>query len=171
MAEPDLLYRVMVLYMLDRVEYPLTGTQITDFITGMEYTNYFVVQETISDLKESELILAESTHNNTRYRLSDEGRETLSYFIDKISPEIREEIDNYFRENNLKLRREINIFADYMKSTGPGWLARCQIKNREESLLDLTLTVQTAEQAKAICANWNTQSAEVYAQLMDLLMK
>ncbi len=171
MAEPDLLYRVMILYMLDKVEYPLTGTQITDFITGKEYTNYFVVQETISNLRESELILAESTHNNTRYRLSDEGRQTLTYFVDKISPEIREEIDSYFRDNNFKLKQETNVYADYMKSSGPGWLARCQIKNREEPVLDLTLTVQTAEQARAVCANWNSQSADVYALLMDLLMK
>ncbi len=171
MAEPDLLYRVMILYMLSKVEYPLTGTQITDFITGKDYTNYFVVQEAISNLRDAELILAESTHNNTRYRLSEEGYKTLEFFSDKISPEIREEIDTYLRENNFKLKQETSVYADYLKAAGSGWLARCQIKNLDTPILDLTLTVQNVEQAKVICSNWGKENAEVYAVLMDLLLK
>ncbi len=171
MAEPDLLYHIMILYMLDKVEYPLTGTQITNFITEQDYTNYFVVQETISNLRDSELIIAESTHNNTRYRLSEEGRETLGFFSDKISPEIRSEIDGFLTENNFKLKKETSVYADYMKSSGPGWLARCQIKNLDEPVLDMTLTVKTAEQAKAVCENWRSANEEVYETLMDLLMK
>ncbi len=171
MAEPDLLYHIMILYMLDKVEYPLTGTQITNFIIENDYTNYFVVQETIANLRESELVIAESTHNNTRYRLSDEGRETLGFFSDKISKEIRSEIDDYLNENNIKLKQETSVFADYMKSSGNGWLARCQIKNLDETILDLTLNVKTAEQAKAICANWKSENGEVYEALMDLLLK
>ncbi len=171
MAEPDLLYHVMILYMLDKVEYPLTGTQITNFITEKEYTNYFVVQETISNLRDSDLIIAESTHNNTRYRLTEEGHQILNFFSDKVSPEIREEIDAYLRENDFRLKQETSIYADYMKASGSGWLARCQIKNLDETVLDLTLNVQTAEQAKAICANWTVENEEVYTMLMDLLMK
>ncbi len=171
MAEPNTLYRVMILYMLDKVEYPLTSTQITDFILEKGYTNYFTVQETLSDLRTSELVTAESTHNNTRYRLTEEGKQSLDFFHDKISPEIKEEIDAYFRENNFKLKQETSVYADYFKAAGPGYQVHCVIKNIDTPVLDLTLTVQSAEQAKAICANWNTENADVYAMLMDLLLK
>ncbi len=171
MAEPNTLYRVMILYMLDKVEYPLTGTQITNFITEKDYTNYFTVQETIADLRDSELILAEPTHNNTRYRLSEEGQRSLSYFSEKISPEIKEEIDAYFRQNDVKLKQETNVYADYYKAPGKGYQVCCRIKNREATVLELTLTVQTAEQAQAICDNWGKENENVYAQLMDLLLK
>ncbi len=171
MAEPNTTYRVMILYMLGKVEYPLTGTQITNFITEKEYTNYFTVQETIADLRDSGLILAESTHSNTRYRLSEEGQRSLSFFSEKISPEIKEDIDAYFRENDVKLKQETSVYADYFKASGDGYQVRCQIKNREASVLELTLTVQTVEQAQAVCANWNKENEEVYAQLMDLLLK
>ena len=69
MADLHTMYRVMILYMLNQVEYPLTNTQITNFILEKEYTNYFTVQEILSDLISSQLIPAESTHNNTRYRI------------------------------------------------------------------------------------------------------
>ena len=44
MTELDTMYRVMILYMLNLVEYPLTNTQITNFVLEKEYTNYFTVQ-------------------------------------------------------------------------------------------------------------------------------
>lgn len=43
MTELDTMYRVMILYMLNLVEYPLTNTQITNFVLEKEYTNYFTV--------------------------------------------------------------------------------------------------------------------------------
>ncbi len=171
MAEPNTLYRVMILYMLDKVEYPLTGTQITDFITKKDYTNYFTVQETIADLRDSGLILAEPTHSNTLYRLSEDGQRSLSYFSEKISPEIKEDIDIYFRNNDVKLKQETNVYADYYKAPGEGYQVCCRIKNREATVLELTLMVQTAEQAQAICDNWSKENENVYAQLMDLLLK
>ncbi len=171
MAEPDALYRVMILYMLDKVEYPLNGTQITSFILEKEYTNYFTVQETLSNLTASGLITAESTHSNTRYHLTGEGRQSLRFFEDKISPEIKEDIDSYFREHNFKLKQETSVYADYQKASGPGWQVQCRVKNVDDPLLDLTLYVPTVEEAKAICANWDKENTEVFAMLMDLLVK
>ena len=84
MADLHTMYRVMILYMLNQVEYPLTNTQITNFILEKEYTNYFTVQEILSDLISSQLITAESTHNNTRYRITPYGQESLGFLHVKI---------------------------------------------------------------------------------------
>ncbi len=171
MAEPNTLYRVMILYMLNRVEHPLTATQITDFILEKEYTNYFTVQETLNDLVSSELISRKATYNNTLCRLTDEGRKTLGFFSDKVSPEIKEEIDAYFAEHKIRLRQETSVYADYYRSAGSGWDVRCNIKNGDISVLDLTLHVQTEEQARSVCTNWSRENEEVFAALMDHLLK
>ncbi len=171
MAELDTMYRIMILYMLDKVEYPLTNTQITNFILEKDYTNYFTVQQTLSDLLSSDLIIAESTHSNTRYRITDEGMQTLRFFEDKVSSEIKEDILTYLREHNYELKQETAVYADFFKATGSGYQVRCRIKEKETSVIDLTLTVQTRQQAEAVCANWKEESADVYALLMDTLMK
>lgn len=171
MAELNTMYRIMILYMLDRVEYPLTNTQITNFILEKEYTSYFTVQETISDLLSSELIIAESTHNNTRYRITEEGRQTLRFFQDKITDAIKNDITSYFEEHHYDLKQETSVFADFYKAPGKGYQVRCQIKNLERSIVDLTLHVETRDQAYAICSNWSAQNTEVYAAIMDLLLK
>ena len=75
MAEALTQYKLLVLYMLDHVDFPLTNTQISNFVLDKEYTTYFTIQQTISELISSELIRTESTHNNTHYYITDAGKE------------------------------------------------------------------------------------------------
>ena len=62
MAEPFTIYKLTILYMLDKSGFPLTNTQISNFFLEKEYTDYFSIQEVIGELTDSELIKAESTH-------------------------------------------------------------------------------------------------------------
>ena len=40
-----MLYKLMVLYMLNKVDFPLTNSQISEFILDKGYTNYFTLQQ------------------------------------------------------------------------------------------------------------------------------
>lgn len=171
LAELTTMYRVMILFMLNRVEYPLTNTQITNLILEKDYTDYFHIQQLLADLLSSELIVAESTHNNTRYRITEAGRETLNYFEEKIPADIKQEIISYLQEHNYDLKQETSVYADCYKSAQGGYAARCRVQNNRTSVIDLTLTVDTKEQAQAICRNWKKESANVYELLMDQLIK
>ena len=82
--------------MLDKVDFPLSNTQISNFFLEHDYTDYFTVQQIISGLLDSELIHAESTHNNTQYRITAPGRETLVFFKDKITAAIEADMSSYF---------------------------------------------------------------------------
>ena len=154
MAEPITIYKLTILNMLDKVDFPLTNTQISNFFLEQDYTDYFRVQQVLSDLEDASLIHAESTHSNTQYTITAAGKETLGFFKDK-----------------LELRSVNSILADYYKTPNQDYAARCQFRVHETNLIDLTLTVKTREQAQAICDNWKKQNEDVYAYLMDLLLK
>ncbi len=171
MAEPNTLYKLIILYMLENIDFPLTNTQISDFFLEKEYTDYFTIQQVIHDLLDSELIGAQSTHSNTQYRITPGGSKTLEYFKDKISDSIREDISVYFLENKIKFKNTNSILADFYKTSDQKYAAQCQIKENGISRIDLTLTVKTREQAEAICRNWKSASEDVYALLMDSLLK
>ena len=47
MAEPFTIYKLTILYMLDKAGFPLSNTQISNFFLEKEYTDYFRVQEVI----------------------------------------------------------------------------------------------------------------------------
>lgn len=157
--------------MLDKVDFPLSNTQLTNFFLEQEYTDYFRVQQVISDLLDAELIRTESTHNNTHYYITAAGKETLNLLKDKISDAIEMDINNYFAQNKLELRNDNSIIADYYRTPNRDFAVRCQYRQKDTNLIDLTLSVQTKEQAEAICNNWKKQNEDVYMYLMDILMK
>ena len=41
MAEPITIYKLTILNMLDKVDFPLTNTQISNFFLEQDYTDYF----------------------------------------------------------------------------------------------------------------------------------
>ena len=56
MAESLTLYKLIILYMLNEVDFPLTNSQISEFILEKEYTNYFHLQQAFSELVDSNLL-------------------------------------------------------------------------------------------------------------------
>lgn len=171
MAEPFTIYKLTILYMLDKAGFPLTNTQISNFFLEQEYTDYFRVQEVIGDLVNADLINFESTHSNTQYTLTAAGRETLGFFKDKITDGIENDVKRFFEKNQLEFRQENFILADYYKTTNQNYDVRCQVRSDSTTILDLTLAVTTKEQAEAICNNWKNSNEDVYAYLMDILLK
>ena len=115
MAEPLTLYKLIILYMLKKVDFPLTNAQISEFVLDQEYTTYFTLQQAISELVEAGLIRMETIRNTSQYYLTEDGDMTLGYFTQKISAPIREDIDRYIQENKMALRNEVAIVADYYK--------------------------------------------------------
>ena len=84
MAEPATLYKLIILHMLEHIDFPLSNAQISDFFLDREYTDYFTIQQVIHDLMDSGLVRTENTHNSTRYIITPAGKETLHFFHDKI---------------------------------------------------------------------------------------
>ena len=171
MAEPFTIYKMTILYMLDKAGFPLSNTQISNFFLEKEYTDYFRVQEVIGDLVNADLIKFESTHSNTQYSLTAAGKETLGFFKDKITDGIESDVKGFFESNKLEFKQENSILADYYKTTGHKYAVRCQVRSEGSTVVDLTLTVSTKEQAEAICSNWKKQNEDVYEYLMDMLLK
>ena len=160
MAEPFTIYKLTILYMLDKAGFPLSNTQISNFFLEKEYTDYFRVQEVIGDLV-----------NATQYTLTAAGKETLGFFKDKITDGIESDVKSFFTDNKLEFRQENSILADYYRTTDHKYAVRCQVRSESTTIIDLTLSVSTKEQAEAICSNWKNQNEDVYAYLMDMLLR
>ena len=57
MAEAFKLYKLIILYMLDKVDFPLTNSQISEFILNEGYTTYFKLQQALSELLDLDLFV------------------------------------------------------------------------------------------------------------------
>ena len=95
LSEPLTLYKLMILYMLKRVKFPLTNSQISEFFLSKEYTTYFTLQQALAELTDAHLIQVETTQNSTLYELTREGEDTLGFFGKKISDLIIQDMEEY----------------------------------------------------------------------------
>ena len=169
MSDPLTLYKLIVLYMLNRVSFPLTAAQISDFILTREYTNFLTLQQVIRELTDTGLVDARTVRNRTQLLLTKDGKQTLDFFSQQISASIRQEIDEYLKENEMELRNEVSILADYYKSTSGEYEAHLKAKEGNVTLVDLIISVPVEETAAAICDNWQKKNQEIYQDLIEQL--
>ncbi len=155
--------------MLNRVTFPMTTAQVSDFILEKEYTNFLTLQQVISELTDAGMISTQAIRNRTHLCITDEGRETLSFFGNRINDAIKKDIDTYFREKEFTLRNEVSVLGDYYKSTSGEYEAHLVAKDRGISLIDLTLSVPTEDLAASICDNWQKKNQEIYKYLIGEL--
>ena len=168
--EPMTLYKLMNLYMLKQVNFPLTNAQLTNFFTEHEYTTYFTLQQALNELEDAGLIHKEPSHNSTRDEITREGEETLNFFGKNISPAIVNDMDQYLKENKFRLREEVGTSADYYKATGQDYIVHCEVREGKTVLIRLDLALPDKEQAEAMCSNWKEKSQEIYSYAMRTLL-
>ena len=169
--EPLTLYKLMTLYMLNKVNFPLTNTQISGFFLDKEYASYFLFQQVISELLDSKLITSEVVRNTSYYRITDDGIETIELFTSKIPVAIIDDIDIFLIDNKYELRNQVGTLADYYKSTNQDYVVNCQIKEGQSTLIDLSISVPSEDVAENMCNNWQNMSQELYETIMKMLMK
>lgn len=170
LQDPLTLYKLIVLYMLNRVTFPMTNAQVSDFILEREYTNYLTLQQVINELSDAHMISMETIRNRTHLSITPEGRETLNFFQNRINHAIKKEIDTYFRENEYVLRNEVSVLGDYYYRASAGeYEVHLVAKDRNVNLVDLKITVPTEEIALSICENWQKNNQEIYQYLVEQL--
>ncbi len=163
------LYKLIVLYMLNKVSFPLTKAQVGDFILEREYTTFLTLQQAIGELIDTKLITAESIRNRTHLVITEEGKNTLHYFENRISEAIKKDINSYFRENELELRNEVSVMSNFYKATNGEYEAHLIAKDKEIELVNIKLSVPSEDVAAAICENWQERNQEIYKLLITNL--
>ena len=170
LAEPMTLYKLMNLYMLHQVNFPLTNAQLSNFFLDREYTTYFTLQQALDELLDAGLVKKETMRNSSRYEITKEGEETLEFFGKNISPAIVSDMDEYLKQNRFRMRNEVGLISDFYKSTNQDYIVHCEVREGKAVLVNLDISVPDKEQAEIMCNHWKDRSQEIYAYVMKSLM-
>lgn len=170
LAEPMTLYKLMNLYMLHQVNFPLTNAQLSNFFLDREYTTYFTLQQALNELLDAGLVKKETMRNSSRYEITKEGEETLEFFGKNISPAIVSDMDEYLKQNRFRMRNEVGLISDFYKSTNQDYIVHCEVREGKAVLVNLDISVPDKEQAEIMCNHWKDRSQKIYAYVMKSLM-
>ncbi len=164
------LYKLMILYLIQKVDFPLSNSQISEFIIDKGYTNYFNVQRAFHELEEEEMLRIKIIRNMSHYYLTDEGAEAINMFEYQIPNSIKDDISQFLDEKEYQLRRETDLEADFFPAKRDEYTVHLKIKEKDTLLLELNLNVVSREQAVHICDHWDQMHSDVYSALIQKLL-
>ncbi len=170
MTEPHTLTKLIVLYMLDKVDFPITKAQVYDFILEKEYANYFTLTQATYELTEDGYIESSSTHSTTFLKLTDKGRDTLTFFQNRISEGIRNDINSYFEDNRFEISNRVSVMTNYYRSANGDYIADLSAREKSEDLINIRINMPTEESAQNICEHWREKSSDIYSFILENLL-
>ncbi|TCK90606.1 uncharacterized protein DUF4364 [Natranaerovirga hydrolytica] len=165
------LNKLIILFMLNTINLPMTNSQLSDILLAKSYTNYFTLQQSISELVDTDLLKTTEVGNNTRYAITDSGKKTLDFFANRIPDSIKDDILEFLKENKYKLRNEVEVTAEYIPEKNNEWTVHCIAKENDTVLIDLKFNVISKEQAIKMCENWKNNSHTIYSNILGELLK
>jgi len=161
--------KLLLLYIIDKAEKPLTNEEITEFMLENNYMNYFLIQQYLSELTSSKFI--EYVHKDDKkiYKMLNKGKITLYYFQDRIPEDIKKYILNNFAKILDEEKRATQIVGEYYKNDKYDYTVNLKLVENEETLFSLYLNVTTEKQAKKICNTWKENTEFIFKNILNML--
>lgn len=168
--EYSILYKLIVLYMLENSTTEISKSQISDFVLDRGYIDFVTLQLAFSELEENGLAKSRQINNRTLLTITTEGRHTISSLEDRIAFSIRQDIKNYLSSNHLRLQKELSVQSHYRALNSNNYEACLVAKDQQEELISLTLNLPTKELAETVCVNWSNKNTAIYEYLIHELL-
>ncbi len=164
------LYKLIILYFLNKTNQPMSNAIISDFILDNGYTDYFSIQQTLTSLTADKMITAEQTYSACYYTITSTGQEMLELFITKLPDDTKFQIDNYMKDNMERILEETTIHIDFTQINQNEYLAKGSVIERGSVIMEMSLSVPTEENAAKACKRFKEKSAEIYSFLVKTLL-
>ena len=163
--------KLLLLYLVEKMDIPLSTGQIHQFVLEETSTHYFDCQQCLCEMLEDGYLEATVENNKTRYTITDIGITTLEYFEKRIPLFIRNKINKYVHDNRKYVKRDYETTANYFKDILTGdYTVKCGVYDDVAMLMEINLTVVSRDHAKNICENWRTNVTKLYGSILNNLV-
>lgn len=161
--------KLLLLYIFNNVQLPLSNTLITEIVLENNLLNYFQLQQYLSELVDSGFLKLEKENKKQLYNLTTAGKSVLQYFENRISSSKKEILKSYLKSRSEILKKEVEITADYFPGDDDDYIVTCKITENSLSIIELKLKVDSNDKAKQICSKWKCDPYKIYNIIIDNL--
>ncbi|MFI3210521.1 MAG: DUF4364 family protein [Peptostreptococcaceae bacterium] len=162
--------KLIILYIIDKINVDLTNSQITQVALDTDIMNYFSLQQILHELLDVKLLNAYKESTKEYYCLTQKGFEILESLIDKIPQDMGSKISNYIKENKHKILVNTEIVAEFIKESDFEFIVNLKVIENRRDLINLKLNVSSEKQALLICNNWKKNASVTYAEIIQSLI-
>lgn len=163
--------KIILLFLIDKMDIPLSNSQISQFAMEENFMNYYTVQKYLNEMVDIGYLDKLQDNNSTRYTITEDGLTALDAFIKNVPITIRNRIAKYVSEHRKVVKQDYEITANhFFDYNNKEYIVKCGIYEDEMMLMELNLSVVTKEQALIICNNWKSNVNNLYGQIINTLL-
>lgn len=162
--------KLLLLYIIEMSAKPFTKDELTEFVLEKNYMNYFLIQQYLSELLDSDFIELIEEDSKKVYKIMQAGKVALSYFEDRISNKIKAELKEQFGKKEKQDLIQTQILCDFYEKENTQYVVNIKLVENEDTLFSLYLDVVTKKQAELICQKWKKDPEYIYRSIIELLV-
>ena len=163
--------KLIILYIMQNVNCPLSNTQILKLLYDFEGFNYYYFQHLLSDLVEQKYIINYQQEEEWLYEITPEGVNILELTQNILPGIIKYKLDVVIKNLLKNVKNEVAVTAEYIPENGDAYITKCKIMESHKKLFELNIYCTSHDQAKQIAENWQTNAIHLYPQFIELLTK
>lgn len=163
--------KVLILYILSKIEKPITNTELLELVQSIEEMNYFYYQQFLIDLKENRYILEYVQEKQKYHVITKLGRETVKLTIDMLPGAIKDKVDENLKKTMKKIENEEAIYADFFPNKEDEILIKCGIKENSQKVFEVQVYSSSRDNAIKIIENWKKNATVIYPKMVEMLNK
>lgn len=163
--------KLIVLYILENANMPLTITQIVKFCEDFDDITYFDICDYLDSLKSSKYIYETLNEGNMLYAPTDLGSTTLKELLELVPGVNLYNLKKLINKNAVEIKTDYSIDTTIIPLKADEYKVSCYIKDGNDEMINITMYAGTKEQAKNISQNWNENAEEIYTKLLELMTK
>lgn len=163
--------KVLILYILSKIDKPITNAELLDLVQSIEDMNYFYFQQFLTDLKENRYIIEYEQEKQKYYVITNSGRETIKLTIDMLPGAIKYKVDENLKNNMRKIENEQAIYADFVPIKENEFIINCGIRENNRKLFEVQVFSSSRDNSIKIIENWKNNAGTIYPKIIEMLNK
>ena len=163
--------KVLILYVLEKANKPLTNDVLYKIVLAAVDMNYFYFQQFMLDLINVGYIFSFQKEDQTLYQITDSGKTTLDLTLDLLPGIIKLKADTNLKPILDSAEEEQSIVAEYTPLSENHYTIICKVVENNETVFEVKTFAGSREQAKEIVDNWQNNAGSIYPKILDILTK
>ena len=162
--------KVLILYLLNKLNKPITNDGLFKIISATNNINYFYFEQYLADLINDKLIATKVTEETTLYEITNSGKKSLELTKDALPGIVKLKADTVFKQELKEFENAISISAEYIPNNEKEFTVKCKIIENNNTIFEIKTFAGSHERAKKIVANWNKNAGELYPKILNMLV-
>ena len=161
--------KVLILYILNKLQNPITNDGLLRLVLSVMDMNYFYFQQFLLDLLENQYISCFDQEGKHVYSITEKGKETLKLTNNILPGIMKLKVDTNFKSELSSTAEEESITAEFTPRSENDYMVTCKINENNTCIFELSVFAGFREEAKKIVDNWKENAYRIYPEILNSL--